>query len=45
MEEMEEALLRSRSSFPVHFRHVQLQREEDGAVGDAPTRRLHGRLH
>jgi hypothetical protein len=32
LEKVEETLLRPRSSFAVHLRHVQLQGEEDGAV-------------
>lgn len=45
LEKVEETLLRPRSSFAVHLRHVQLQGEEDGAVWNVPAGRLHGGLH
>lgn len=42
---MEEAVLRPRSSIAIHVRHVQLQREKVGTVGDDAARRIHGGLH
>ncbi len=42
---MEETLLRPRPSISVHIRHVQLQREEDGAIRNVPVGWIHGGLH
>ena len=45
VEKVEETLLRPCPGVAIHFRHVQLQGEEDGALRDVPARWIHGRLH
>ena len=45
VEEMEETVPRVGPSFPIHVRHVLVQREKERAIRDDATGRVHGRLY